>query len=117
MGNTFAIQYLTNRECHVPLTIEIITGINGEELQTQPLFSEVVLRIKELLQGAVFVAHNARFDYSFIKAEFTGLDDTYSAKYLCSVRLSKKFDTHSKHHDLSTLIDRGGLTCKKAPSV
>lgn len=107
-----SFQALLNPECRVPPTIEMITGINAEELLSKPVFAEVAVRVKELLKGAVFVAHNARFDYGFIKAEFARLEDSYSAKCLCTVRLSRKLDACHKRHDLSTLIDRHGLSCE-----
>jgi DNA polymerase-3 subunit epsilon len=46
--------------------------------------------VLEKLQGAVFVAHNARFDYSFLRSEFQRLDWHFSAKVLCTVKLSRR---------------------------
>jgi DNA polymerase-3 subunit epsilon len=57
------------------------------------------------------VAHNARFDYAFIKNEFKRAGRKFSAKCLCTVRLSRALYPRAKHHDLSTLIERHGFTC------
>ena len=38
----------------------------------------------------MFVAHNARFDYGFIKNEFRRLEMAFTADVLCTVRLSRR---------------------------
>src|SRR4051812_48585409 len=58
-----------NPERYVQPSIERITGIQTEELITAPTFEAVFGEISMLLEGAIFVAHNARFDYGFIKNE------------------------------------------------
>ena len=40
--------------------------------------------------GALFVAHNARFDYGFLKHAFARLQRAFSARVLCTVRLSRR---------------------------
>jgi len=51
-----------------------IHGLSASEVLQAPLFSEVATPLLELLRPAVaFVGHNARFDLSFLKAEFRRL--------------------------------------------
>jgi DNA polymerase-3 subunit epsilon len=38
-----------------------------------PEFYEVARKIVEMTEGAIFVAHNVRFDYSFLREEFSSL--------------------------------------------
>ena len=45
--------------------------------------------VRRRLDGRLFVAHNARFDYGFLRAEFRRLGQRYSAPVLCTVRLSR----------------------------
>jgi DNA polymerase-3 subunit epsilon len=59
----------------------------------------------------LFVAHNARFDYGFLRAEFRRLGERYSAPVLCTVRLSRLLAPEEPRHNLDALIDRHGLTC------
>ena len=73
----------------VPAFIERLTGISTEMVREAPSFPEVARRIVEFTEGCVFVAHNVRFDYSFIKKAFADLGYTYSRKTLCTVRLSR----------------------------
>ncbi|MCB0679485.1 MAG: DNA polymerase III subunit epsilon, partial [Saprospiraceae bacterium] len=61
---------LVNPECPIPYGITQLTGITQEMVQDAPRFFEVAKEIVELTEGAVFVAHNVRFDYSFLREEF-----------------------------------------------
>lgn len=81
---------LINPECYIPYGITQLTGITQEMVENAPKFCEVAKKIVEITEGAVFVAHNVRFDYSFLRAEFARLGFTYTRKQLCTVRLSRK---------------------------
>ncbi|MDB5254121.1 MAG: polC [Parcubacteria group bacterium] len=109
---TERFQTLLDPQKNLPSSITTITGIQAEDLLGAPLFEDVSDKVSELLEGAVFVAHNARFDYSFMKNEFKRVGKTYSAKNLCTVRLSRKLFPGHKKHDLSTLIERFGFECE-----
>lgn len=77
-----------------------------------PKFYEVARKVVEMTESAVFVAHNARFDYSFIREEFQRLGYTYSRKQLCTVRLSKKAFPELKKYGLDALIRHFGIDVK-----
>ena len=81
---------LVNPQCYIPYGITQLTGITQEMVNDAPKFYEVARAIVELTEGAVFVAHNVRFDYSFLREEFARLGYTYTRKQLCTVRLSRK---------------------------
>lgn len=89
--------------------ITSITGITDQDLVGAPVFEEVSGRIQELLEGAIFVAHNAAFDYSFVKSEFQRLGIRWNAKSLCTVKVSRKLYPEYSHHNLDALIDRHAL--------
>ena len=69
----------------IPIAPEIqaLTGITNEMVRNAPRFSQLLPTIARLLEGRIFVAHNARFDYGFIKAEFR-LAKTDSAPMCCA---------------------------------
>ena len=96
---------------HIPSMITAITGITAEDLIDAPSFEEVALAVQELLEGAVFVAHNARFDYAFIKNEFKRLGISWSAKTLCTVRLSRMLFPNYPRHNLDEIIERFAIPC------
>src|SRR6202035_4880771 len=61
---------LVNPERPIPAYIENFTGISNAMVAGAPRFAEIAASVRAKLQGAVFVAHNARFDYSFLRGEF-----------------------------------------------
>jgi len=61
------------------------------------------------LEGHLFVAHNARFDYGFLKNEFARLETAFTAEVLCTVRLSRRLYPEAVGHGLDALINRHGL--------
>ncbi len=86
-----------------------LTGIRQSELDPAPAFEDVAETVARLLDGAIFVAHNARFDYAFIKNEFSRIGHKFNAKCLCTVRLSRMLFPKARKHDLSSIITRYGF--------
>ncbi len=102
---------LINPGCPIPGYIQAFTGITNEMVAGAPSFAEVAALVRQKLQGAVFVAHNARFDYSFLRSEFRRLDLPFSAKVLCTVKLSRRLFPEHVRHNLDAVMERHGLTC------
>ena len=97
---------LINPERHIPSVITSITGITEADIVGVPVFSDIADRFAEIMSGAVFVAHNVRFDYSFIKNEFALLGMPFTPKLLCTVRLSRSLYKAEQGHSLAKLIAR-----------
>ena len=76
-----------------------------------PDFAEISFDLAARLAGRVLVAHNARFDYAFLRHEFRRAGMSFEARVLCTVRLSKGLFPEHRRHNLDALIDRFGLTC------
>jgi DNA polymerase-3 subunit epsilon len=55
------------------------------------------------------VAHNARFDHGFLKHEFARVGRPFSARPLCTVRLSRRLYPDAEGHGLDALAARHGL--------
>ncbi len=102
-------QTLVNPDTRISPFIEQLTGISNEMVAEAPRFEEVAGDLEALLEGKVFVAHNARFDYGFIKSEFRRLDQLFTAKVLCTVKLSRKLYPQFRRHNMDALIDRHNL--------
>lgn len=86
-----------------------LTGIVPRDLVGAPTFFSKREEIAELLEDAVFVAHNARFDYGFIKREFERVGINFKAPTLCSVKLSRALFPQFKRHNLDEVIARSGI--------
>ncbi|MDD5405270.1 MAG: exonuclease domain-containing protein [Sulfuricella sp.] len=96
----------------VPISsfIERLTGISDAMVAGAPTFAALAEEVLARLQGRLFVAHNARFDYGFLRSEFKRAGYDFRATVLCTVKLSRKlFPQHFKH-SLDTLIERYGLS-------
>jgi len=97
---------LVDPEIQIPPFIQSLTGISPGSLNNAPLFASIAEELHEKLQGRVLVAHNARFDYGFLKNEFNRVGIKYSTKPLCSVKVSRKLFPQFKRHGLSEIIKR-----------
>jgi DNA polymerase-3 subunit epsilon len=104
---------LVNPHHYIPEFITGITGIRADDLTGAPSFEELQEKIYPLLENSVFVAHNARFDYGFIRNEFRRQDYTFSAKVLCTAKLSRLLYPHHRKHNLDSIIQRFGFTCER----
>ena len=97
-------QSLVHPERSIPPTITRITGIDDNLVKEAPKFYEIAKKIIELTDKCIFVAHNARFDYSFIKEEFRNLGYAYNKKTLCTVKLSRAIVPGLPSYGLDHLI-------------
>ena len=109
---TEKLNTVVDPETYLPETIGALTGITELEIKKAPTFNSIATHVHEMLKDAIFVAHNARFDYSFVKNELQRVGIAYQAKCLCTVKLSRALFSKYKKHDLSTLIDRFDFVCE-----
>jgi DNA polymerase-3 subunit epsilon len=89
--------------------IERLTGISNAMVAHAPPFADVAQEVRERLEGRLFVAHNARFDYGFLKNEFRRAGHDFRATVLCTVKLSRKLFPQHARHNLDSLIARHDL--------
>lgn len=100
---------LINPQMAIPRTIQALTGINDDMVADAPLFEQVAKDIVTRLEGKIFVAHNVRFDYGFIRNIFGELGYPLNLDLLCTVKLSRALYPEHKRHSLETLITRFGI--------
>lgn len=93
----------------IPHYITGLTGISTEMVLDAPTFEEIAEDIFNLIDGKVFVAHNAHFDYSFLKREFEMASINWTAKKLCTVRLSRKIIPGLRSYNLGSLAESLGI--------
>jgi DNA polymerase-3 subunit epsilon len=102
---------LVNPDCYIHPAIEQLTGITSRDVEKAPSFASIAREVARILDGALFVAHNARFDFGFLKAEFARTGREFSPRCLCTMKLSRRLFPQHRHHDLSSIIERHGLRC------
>lgn len=93
----------------IPPFIQELTGIDNTMVADAPTFAGLADEVLAKLQDRIFVAHNARFDYTFLRNEFKRIGMTFRAKVLCTVQLSRKLYPDEFKHSLDALIARHGL--------
>ncbi|MBX4188784.1 DNA polymerase III subunit epsilon [Candidatus Saccharibacteria bacterium] len=101
-----SLSSLVDPGMNLPPFITGLTGITDSDLKHAPSFHDIAAELHAMLQGAVFVAHNVRFDYGFLKHEFRRAGRDFNPKLLCTVRLSKALYPTVRGHKLQDLIDR-----------
>jgi len=100
---------LVNPGVTIPPEISWLTGISDVMVRSAPPFSELAERLYDLLEDAVFVAHNARFDFAFLKSEFARAGIAWTTRTLCTVRLSRRLFPDRGTHTLDAIAARFGL--------
>lgn len=82
---------LVNPDRRIPGMITSLTGITEAMVAGAPRFGEVAGRVAEAIEGRVFVAHNAAFDWRFLTHEMHGATGAApKGRQLCTVRLARK---------------------------
>jgi DNA polymerase-3 subunit epsilon len=100
---------LVNPQTSIPPFIQNLTGISDAMVAEAPTFEELAEEVLMRLHGRLFVAHNARFDYGFLKSEFKRVGVDFKATVLCTVKLSRKLFPQFSKHSLDALIERHQL--------
>ncbi|RLA62956.1 MAG: 3'-5' exonuclease [Epsilonproteobacteria bacterium] len=98
--------YETFVECaFLPEYITKITGIEPSDLINAPSRKEALIGLRHFMKNAIFVAHNANFDYGFLNASFErfGLGNIGNPT-LCTIDLARR-TFESERYGLAYLID------------
>lgn len=95
-----------NPDRPIPPEITTLTGISSTDLEKAPSFFDIKDELMSYFEDTVFVAHNARFDYGFLKQEYLRFGDRFSPKQLCTVKLSRLLYPEHRHHNLDSIIER-----------
>ncbi|MFP4371989.1 MAG: PolC-type DNA polymerase III [Halanaerobium sp.] len=99
-----------NPDVKIPAKITEITGINDRMVKDAPGLEEVIRDFIEFAGEGVLVAHNADFDYGFIRTALENLEidkDDYTV--LDTLGLARALVKDSKNHKLNTLTEYFGV--------
>jgi len=102
---------LVNPDAWIPRWVTRLTGIEPEMVETAPRFRDIAVRVRQSLEGRVFVAHNVGFDWRFVAEELRMADSLMpEGPRLCTVRLARRvlpglrrrgLDSLSRYYDVS----------------
>lgn len=99
-----SFESLLNPERTIPSFIQRLTGITDEMVEDAPYFYEIAKKVVEMTEDCIFVAHNVKFDYMFIRSEFERLGYSYQRRQLCTKQLSIKLFPEIGRYSLDRLI-------------
>ncbi len=97
---------LVNPRSYISSKITEITGIKKSLVKDSPQFEEVSKDLGNFIQDEIIVAHNAIFDFSFLRSEFNRLDRDFKNPYACTRRLSSILFPQYRSHNLDSIIRR-----------
>ncbi|HEU4799051.1 MAG TPA: exonuclease domain-containing protein [Gemmatimonadales bacterium] len=101
---------LVNPERPIPAMIARMTRISDDMVRSAPRFADIADEVLGALGGRVFVAHNARFDWSFVSAELDRARDVaLDGPRVCTVRLARKLVREVQSCGLDNLSQHFGL--------
>ena len=82
---------LVDPGCPIPRFITYLTGIDDLMVANAPPLEAAAAALAEFLEGTVFVAHNARFDFGFVNATFHRLGyEPVPPPPVCTARLARR---------------------------
>ena len=88
---TGVFETLVNPGVPIPRQITHLTGIDDLVVAGAPPIEWVLPSFAEFARGCVFVAHNARFDFSFLNVALERLDyDALPPPPVCTARLARR---------------------------
>ncbi len=98
--------WLINPKRKIPHRVQKVHGITHEMVKDSPSFVDIYPEFKAFIKGSVLLAHNARFDVSFVGEEIKrNKQELPNNDVLDSLRLFRKWFPKSKPHSLSALAD------------
>jgi DNA polymerase III subunit epsilon len=108
-GLEFEWSSLVNPGMWIPYGVQRLTGITDEMVEGAPCFEDIAAQLAARFDGRLFVAHNARFDYGFLREEFRRSGIRFESTVACTVRLSRRVNPGLPRHNLDMLIAYLGL--------
>jgi DNA polymerase III subunit epsilon len=101
---------LINPERSIPPAIVAITNITWEMVKDAPRFADVCDQLLGVLEGNVFVAHNAHFDWRFLSAEIERVTRRpLQGRKLCTVRMARRLVPQLRRRNLDSLASFYGV--------
>lgn len=101
---------LINPEKEIPQVVVELTGISNAKVENEPTIEEVIPKFYEFSKDSVLVAHNAKFDISFIRREYANNNLEFKHPILDTLVLARALMTDMKRFNLGTLCKNLGIS-------
>jgi DNA polymerase III subunit epsilon len=107
---TTVFDTLINPDRPIPPAITAVTNITSAMVRRAPRFAEVCDQLLGALEGHVFVAHNARFDWRFLSMEVERVTHRpLVGPTLCTVRMARKLVPRLRRRNLDAVTNYYGI--------
>lgn len=101
---------LVNPDRPIPGYISQLTNISWDMVKDAPRFGDVCDQLLGVLEGHVFVAHNALFDWRFISMEVErATGRPLRGRRLCTVRMARKLLPQLRRRNLDSVTAHYGI--------
>lgn len=98
----------------IPAWVSRLTGISDRLVDGAPRFRDIADRVRSSLEGRVFVAHNAAFDWRFVSEEVRRAASVLpSGPRLCTVRLARRALPGLPRRGLDAVADYYGVEIRE----
>ncbi|WP_342747589.1 3'-5' exonuclease [Neisseria iguanae] len=105
-GQAKRYEWLVNPQQPISDFITRLTGIDDGLVKDAPFFGQIAADLLPLLHSTLLLAHNSRFDYTFLRHEFQRIGVDFAAPALCTVQLSRRLYLQFHKHNLDSIIER-----------
>jgi DNA polymerase-3 subunit epsilon len=101
---------LINPERSIPPFVTALTSITWDMVKDAPRFRDICDELLARMEGTVFVAHNASFDWRFVSAEVTrATGRLLEGRKLCTVRLARAVLPQLRRRSLDWVANHYGI--------
>lgn len=98
--------WLVNPGRSIPWLVQQVHGITDDMVKDAPTFAEVYQEFSEFIEGSVLMAHNARFDVSFLAAEIKRAGFPLpSNKVIDTLKLFRRWFPEAPSYSLSDIVE------------
>ncbi len=103
--STGEMQLLVKTERPVPIESTAIHGIDDRMLEGSPSQEKAISDFLRFSSGCVLVAHNAEFDYKFIRHHAGLFGTRVELPVICTLKMAKKFIPYLDRKNLDALAN------------
>jgi len=101
---------LVNPERPIPPFVQNLTGITDAMVAEAPLFGEIAADLFALFEGSILVAHNAAFDFGFLRFEFEKAGFVFAPPRLCTVQVTRAAFPGYASYSLGKIAESLGIS-------
>ena len=101
---------LVNPERPIPPFVTRLTRITWDMVKSKPKFAAITPRLLDVLEGNVFVAHNAAYDWHFVTHEIKRASGAeIFGRSLCTAKLARRLLPHLPRRSLDYVANYYGV--------